>query len=174
MIFQKITRVPSTDPLHERYASYLKERVYGSVTIMAVNFGLLLTVKEITVGHATLVIASTTVGLWIASLFAENTAYRVVHDRRMPWPIFATQIAIHRGLLVAAIPSFLILGVAATGTIELSTALTTDIVLAISATTVLILRAARTSTNSLSTALISASIQLLIAAAVIGVKLASH
>lgn len=154
----------------ERYAAFLKEQIYGSFTLLAVNIGLLLK-HDVSVGNAFITIITTATGLWLASMLAAVIAYRVVHDKNMPRAEFIHELTIHRGLIVAAVPSLLLLTIAALSWIEVNTAIIASIVLAIIGMTVAILRSAKTGSNSLVTALISVGIQLVAAAVIILVKL---
>ena len=169
-----VIKISSTIPHtsdRELYAEFLRERVYGSITLMAINIGLLLDVERLTVQHAYVVIITTAIGLWAAGLYAEFVAYRVMNDKNMPRSLLVRTIVSHRGILVSAVPSLIILSLAAFGVIELRTALITDILLAITAMTILIIRSASTSQNNQTTTLIAVAAQALIAACVVGVKL---
>ena len=154
----------------ERHAAFIKEQIYGSFTLLAVNIGLLVK-PGIMVRDAAIAIVSTAAGLWLASLLASVIAYRVVHDKNMPRTELVHEFTIHRGLLVAAIPSLLMLALASLTIIEVQTAIIAAISLAIVGMTVAILRSAKTSSNSLITALISIGIQAAVAALIIFVKL---
>lgn len=159
-----------TKQSRERYAAFLKEQIYGSFTLLAVNIGLLVK-PDVKVESAFITIISTAVGLWLASLLASVIAYRVVHDKNMPRKEFVHELTVHRGLLVAAVPSLLMFTLAAIGAIEIRTALIAAVSLAIVGMTVAILRSAKTGSNSLVTALISVGIQSAVAAAIIFIKL---
>lgn len=62
------------------YVDYLKERIYGVLTLMAVNVGLLMSAEKLTIAYASITIVFTTFGLWSASMLASYTAHRVAHD----------------------------------------------------------------------------------------------
>ncbi len=159
-------------PLENReyIAAIIKERIYGSVTVLAVNIGLLLK-DDLTVKHAFIAIISTVVGLWLAGLFASVLSHRVVHDENMSRKQFIKELGIHRGLLLAGTSSIIMFSLAAIGLIEIHTAIIIDISLAIVAITITIMRSAKTSSNSFVTALISIGIQAVIASAIILLKL---
>lgn len=159
-----------TKQSRERYAAFLKEQIYGSFTLLAVNIGLLIK-SNISLHDAFITIVTTSIGLWLASMLAAVIAYRVVHDKNMPRAEFIHEITIHRGLIVAAVPSLVMFAVAATGIIEVQTAIIAAITLAIVGMTVAILRSAKTSSNSLATAGISIGIQSAAAAVIILIKL---
>jgi len=154
----------------EKRAAFIKEQIYGSFTLLAVNFGLLLK-PDLSTHSAFITITSTAIGLWLASLLASVIAFRVVHDKNMPRGELIHELTIHRGLLVAAIPSWLVLTLSAVSLIQIRTAVIAAISLAIVGMTVAILRSAKTSSNSFVTALISIGIQVIVAAAIILIKL---
>jgi hypothetical protein len=159
-----------TKQSRERYAAFLKEQIYGSFTLLAVNIGLLIK-PGLKVESAFIAIFSTAFGLWLASLLASVIAYRVVHDKNMPRTEFVHELTVHRGLLVAAVPSVLMFSLAALDAIELRTAIIAAVSLAVVGMTVAILRSAKTRSNSLVTALISIGVQAAVAVVIIFIKL---
>src|SRR6478672_6600770 len=159
-----------TKQSRERYAAFLKEQIYGSFTLLAVNIGLLVKADP-SIKNAFITVGTTAIGLWLASMLAVVIAYRVVHDKNMPRHEFIHEVTIHRGLLVAAVPSLLMFSLAALNFIETDTAIIAAITLAVLGMTVAILRSAKTNSNSLITALISVGIQAAAAAVIILVKL---
>lgn len=152
------------------YAEYLKERMYGLLTLMAVNVGLLVSAHKITVGYAAVTIAITAFGLWSASLLASYLAYRVAHDAAMPRYRAGHEMMIHRGLLLAALPSLTMLTFVAADWIALATALLIDIVLAGFTLTLTVFRSAKTAHNSWLSATIIALVQLAIILSIVFIK----
>ncbi|MES2876620.1 MAG: hypothetical protein V4678_04085 [Patescibacteria group bacterium] len=159
-----------TKQSRERYAAFLKEQIYGSFTLLAVNFGLFVK-SDLSVKNAFITITTTAIGLWLASMLAAVIAFRVVHDKNMPRKELIHELTIHRGLLVAAVPSLLMFSLAALGLIQIQTAIIAAITLAIVGMTVAILRSAKTSSNSIATAFISIGVQAVAAAVIILIKL---
>ena len=159
-----------TKQSRERYAAFLKEQIYGSFTLLAVNIGLLVK-PGLSLDNAFITIVSTSIGLWLASLLAAVIAFRVVHDKNMPRDEFIHELTIHRGLLVAAIPSMLMFALCAVDLIQIRTAIIGAIALAIIGMTVAILRSAKTNSNSIATALISVGIQAAVGALIVVIKL---
>lgn len=157
----------------EKRAAFVKERIYGGVTVLAVNVGMLLK-SGLTAEHALITIVSTIFGLWLASIFAAVLSYRIVHDKNMPREEFIHELTIHRGLLLAAVPSILMFSLAILELIAVRTAIIADICLAVIAMTVTILRSSKTKNNSFSTALISVGIQVAVAGLIIIVKLGAE
>ena len=157
----------------EKLVAFVKERIYGSVTLLAINVSLLVH-EGLTVKYAFSAILATALGLWLASIFAAVTAYRIVHDKNMPREEIVHEFTIHRGLLFAALPSVIMLSLAAFEIIALKTAIIADISLAIVAMIITIMRSAKTSSNSLQTALISVLIQAGVAGLIIVIKLGAE
>jgi hypothetical protein len=164
----------SPRPNAEVYAEYLRERIYGSITLAGINLGLLLGVNHISVNHAFTTVITTSLGLWSASLFAEIVSYRVMHEKPMARGEIIHHVIVHRGILVAALPTIVLLTFSALELISLRAALTTDIVLALIGLGVIVIRSAATTTNNLITALITVILQAGVAATIITLKLFSH
>lgn len=165
-----------THPKHqgrEVQAAFAKERIYGSVTILAINASMLFK-SGLTAGDAIITVGSTIIGLWLASMFAEVLSYRIIHDKNMPRDNFIHELAVHRGLLLAAIPSIIMFSLAAFDLVAIKTALIADIILAVIAMTITIFRSGKTRSNSYITALISVAIQAAVAAAIIFVKIGAE
>jgi hypothetical protein len=99
----------SPRPNAEVYAEYLRERIYGSITLAGINLGLLLGVNHISVNHAFTTVITTSLGLWSASLFAEIVSYRIMHEKRMARGEIIHHVIVHRGILVAALPTIVLL-----------------------------------------------------------------
>ncbi len=154
-------------------AAFAKERIYGSVTILAVNFSMLFK-SGLTVADAYITVIATITGLWLASLFASVLSHRIVHDKNMPRADFIHELAIHRGMLLAAVPSLIMFSLAAFDLIAIRTALIADIALALIALTVTIFRSGKTRSNSFTTALVSVAIQAAVAGVIVLVKLGAE
>jgi len=157
----------------QRTAAFVRERIYGSVTLLAVNFGMLAQ-PNLTVHHAFVIILTTTFGLWAAGLLASVLAHHVVHNKRMTRKELIDEVTIHRGLLLAAVPSIIMLTLAHFDFISLRTAIIADITLAITALTVTIISTTKHVSNSRLTTIISIALQLVAALGVILLKAGAH
>lgn len=160
--------------LKEQYADYLRERIYGALTLLAVNSGLLLEVEVTKTSHAFLVVSLTTVGLWAASLFAEYISYKVAHGKLMSMEDAQRALIVHRGILSAATPSLLLIILAWLGSIELHTALIASVALESFGLLFIIFRSAQTTFASFKMVIISIVVQVCIVLAIIGVKFLVH
>lgn len=148
------------------YAEFLSERIYGTITLLAVCLNMYANYETVTLTQAFSTILATALGLWAASLFAEYTAYHVVHDHVMSRKNAMTYLVTHRGILTSAVPALILLTVAYTGIIEVKTALLTSIIVACSVILLLIFYAAQSTTDS-SRITIAAIISQTIVAAII-------
>ncbi|MGW8776498.1 hypothetical protein ACWGNM_00270 [Streptomyces sp. NPDC055796] len=120
--------VPATDaedPDHVRLsAARLKERLYATITMIAVVVGLAYSAHA-QPGDVALSVAVTALGLWLASLVADGQAHRVVHRRGIGGRELLEMLYVSSPLLLSAAgPLFLIL-LAALGVMSLHTALLT-------------------------------------------------
>lgn len=170
------TKKPREYTKHEKevYARFLSERLYGSVTILAINIGLLLNIDGITVRQVFTTIFTTALGLWLASLFAEEVSHKVVHGKTMDAHEFRVMMVSHLGIILAALPSLFVVGLIFFKVIVLRTAI--EIGISITATTILlyIIRSINIQGRSRTTSLISVFLQILVAALVIVIKLVAH
>lgn len=159
----------------EHLAAIFRERIYGSITVLAVNVGLLLKVEDgLTVRHAFITIITTIAGLWLAGIFSAVLSYRIVHEKNMSRAELAHEFIIHRGLWAAGWSTIIMLGLAALSVISLHTAILADIILTITALTFTVLRGTKSGANTFITTLISAGIQAAIIGSIILLKLNSH
>ena len=166
--------MPDTNEKREIYAEFLSERIYGAITLLAVNISLLVNISTVTIGHAYAMVIFTTLGLWAASLFAFFMSYKIVHGQLIPRAKLARSVIAHRGILDSALPSIILLTVAAFGIISIETALITDVVLAMTTRAVMTIQASKSTYSNIKIAVISVAIQFVIGAAIIGIKLAIH
>lgn len=150
----------------EKYVEFVEERIYGSVTLLAVNVGLLFSGK-LSVGLAFGTIVATTLGIWLASIFAAITAYRIGHDTTMPIPEVVHQLTVHRGLLLAAVPSLGMILLAYASVIDIKTAIVIDIALGLFTMVTTLSRSAKTPKNSYSRASLLIAIQIIVAITII-------
>ncbi|MFJ3666776.1 hypothetical protein ACIPSE_10020 [Streptomyces sp. NPDC090106] len=116
---------PSPDLEHERAAvlgERLKERLYASLTLLAVLVG------QAQGGHPThrgaaVYVVATAVGLWLATLVADLQAHPVAHGRRPTLGEIRRTLYTSSPLLTCAVGPVLLIGLSATGALELTTAL---------------------------------------------------
>ncbi|MFE6889050.1 hypothetical protein [Streptomyces sp. NPDC057694] len=110
---------------HDRAAVWgerLKERIYASLTLLAVLVGLAMS------GHpshsgAAVAVAVTALGLWLATLVADLQAHPVAHGSRPGVREIRHVLFVSSPLLTSAVGPLLLIGLSAAGALELDTAL---------------------------------------------------
>lgn len=100
----------------------LKERIYASLTLLAVLVGLAES------GHAThtgavVSVAVTALGLWLATLVADLQAHPVAHGRQPTVREIRYTLFTSSPLLTSAVGPLLLIGLSAMGALELTTGL---------------------------------------------------
>ncbi|MDT0448111.1 hypothetical protein [Streptomyces hesseae] len=105
-------------------ASRLKERIYATITMIAVVVGLANS------GHAgprgaAVTVGVTAVGLWLASVVADGQAHRVVHGRGGGGRQVRETLFVSSPLLLSAVGPLILIALSALGAMELRTALLT-------------------------------------------------
>jgi hypothetical protein len=104
----------------------LKERIYASLTMLAVLMGLAQG-RHPTYAEATASVGVTALGLWMATVVAELQATPVVHGHLPRLPEIRHTLAISSPLLTSAVGPLLLIALSATGVMELDTALWTSV-----------------------------------------------
>ncbi|MFI9105828.1 hypothetical protein ACIGXA_35520 [Streptomyces fildesensis] len=113
--------VPAED-LTETMAERLKERIYATITMIAVVVGLTM-VDDLEAGDAAVSVAATSLGLWLATLVADDQGHRAVHHRSTTWPEFRRLLYVSSPLLLSAAGPLILIGVSATGAMALHSGL---------------------------------------------------
>lgn len=106
------------DLLRER----LKERIYASLTLLAVLVGLAQSGHPSHLGAAASV-AVTALGLWLATVVADLQAHPVAHGRGPQVTEIRHMLFVSSPLLTSAVGPLLLIGLSALGALHLSTAL---------------------------------------------------
>lgn len=103
-------------------AARLKERLYATITMISVVIGLAVSEHADAVGTAATVLTAA-VGLWLASLVADQQAHRVVHGRLASGAELRRMLWVSSPLLLSAVAPLILIGSAGLGVMELRTAL---------------------------------------------------
>ncbi|MDH6544493.1 hypothetical protein [Streptomyces sp. SPB4] len=106
----------------EASAARLKERLYATITMISVVIGLAASEHVDAVG-ATATVLTAAVGLWLASLVADQQAHRVVHGRLATGAELRRMLWVGSPLLLSAVGPLILIGSAVLGVMELPTAL---------------------------------------------------
>ncbi|MFJ2747630.1 hypothetical protein [Streptomyces sp. NPDC087297] len=103
-------------------AARLKERLYATITMIAVVIGLAGS-EHISAPGAAATVLTTAVGLWLAALVADQQAHRVVHGRLATGHELRRMLSISSPLLLSAVGPLVLIASAALGVMEVDTAL---------------------------------------------------
>lgn len=102
-------------------ADRLKERIYATITMIAVVVGLSL--GEVGSLGALATVLTTALGLWLAALVADQQAHRTVHRRFATGRELRRMLYVSSPLLSCAAGPAVLIGLAALGVLSLDTAL---------------------------------------------------
>lgn len=105
-------------------AARLKERIYATITLTAVVVTLA-EGEEPEHLEAALTVAATALGVWLATLVADEQAHRAVSGRGANKAEIRTALDVSSPLLLSAVGPLVLIGMSALGVMELETALMT-------------------------------------------------
>jgi hypothetical protein len=105
-----------------RLAEHLKEQIYAALTTIAVVLGLALS-GAATHLAVTLSVIGTLLGLWLATIAAEEQAHRIVHGHLMNAAELRHMLFVSSPLLTAAVGPLVLVGLSALGMLPLTAAL---------------------------------------------------
>ena len=112
-----------------QYGELLRERIYSTITLLAVVVVLWQHPGDYTAWGVVGTIIGTVGALWLATLIASRMSYRIVHDNSELESHYRKSSEAASGLLVpASAPVFFVL-ISMTGLIELKTALLISVIL---------------------------------------------
>jgi FtsH-binding integral membrane protein len=166
---KQLIQKPSTQG-DKKYIEFLRLRIYGTITLMAANAGLLLQ-GDARLRQSFIVILTTTFGLWLAGLVSVFIAHRIVHEKPASKTTVLHELNVHRGVLLAGLPSVIMLLLALMNVVELQTALITNIAVAVTSLTIATVRAAKsTSENTFMVAILSITAQTIVGLLIVAAK----
>lgn len=156
----------------EAIAENMKERIYATITLLAVIVALWHAADHHTVGGAVASMVGTVTALWLATIVASRMSYRAVHGRSMSARELGRLAYTSAGLFVPAIMPVLLSLVSLTGLFTLKTALMLGmVVLLLSLFALSFIAGRRMYTSPLRLLLVSA-VEMLIGVGVVLLKLA--
>jgi hypothetical protein len=109
--------------VREHLAENMKERVYATITLIAVVTSLWQTADHQTAGGAIAGIGGTVAALWAATVIAARVSHRAVHRKSMSEVSLAKLLFTSSGLLVPAFLPVVLVLVSRTGVVSLKGAL---------------------------------------------------
>ncbi|RFU41988.1 hypothetical protein DZF91_08990 [Actinomadura logoneensis] len=148
----------------------LKERIYATITMIAVTAGLALSGHTGPAGAA-LSVTGTAAGLWLATLVSDGQAHMTVHGSRPDRRGILRSLYITSPLLLSAVSPLLLIGVSAMGLMAPRTALLTAVALDVLSLFIWGYVSGRRMGGRPAVALVAGVLDLLIGGAVVAVKL---
>ncbi|SEL29318.1 hypothetical protein SAMN05414137_107164 [Streptacidiphilus jiangxiensis] len=106
-------------------AENLKEQLYATLTVMAVTLGLT-RAEHLTPAMAALAVTATALGLWLATVIADQQAHRVVYGEVARGADLRRLLYVSGPLLGCALAPLLLIGLSALGVLPLVDALYTS------------------------------------------------
>lgn len=107
----------------ETASEFLKERIYATITLIALLATLWQAANHFTARGAALSVAGTTIALWLAVGVSSRMSYHVVNGKQMSSRVYLTILRTHSALLAPAFPVLFLIGISALGILTLKTAL---------------------------------------------------
>lgn len=107
----------------EEATDYLKERIYATITLLALLATLWWNVEHLSHWAAVLSTVGTLVALWLAIGVSSRMSYQVVNGKRMGLHAYSEILRSHSALLAPAAPVVFLIALSALGLMSLSTAL---------------------------------------------------
>jgi hypothetical protein len=106
-------------------AENLKEQLYATLTVMAVTLGLT-RAEHLSHRSAALAVTATALGLWLATIIADQQAHRVVYGTVAGGPELRRLLYVSGPLFGCALAPLLLIGISGLGAMSLVTALYTS------------------------------------------------
>ncbi|WP_431683462.1 hypothetical protein [Kitasatospora sp. KL5] len=151
----------------------LKERIYATITMVAVVVGLS-AVDHLGTWKAASAVLATALGLWLATLVADQQAYRIVHRRVASGHELRRMLFVSSPLLLSAVGPLLLIAAAGIGLMSLHSALLAAAGLSVAALFVWGCVSGLRMGGGLPAALVAGAVDAAIGLAVVAVKLAGH
>jgi uncharacterized membrane protein len=107
----------------EETSEFLKERIYATLTLIALLATLWQGADHVTARGAALSVLGTVIALWLAVGVASRMSYQVTHGKRMGPKAYWHILRTHSALLVPAFPVLVLILVSLTHLFSLKTAL---------------------------------------------------
>lgn len=118
---KQINTLPSS--ARARIAENMRERIYATITLLAVIAAHWQTVSHHSVRGTVLAIAGAVVALWMATLISARMSYRAVHGKIVESTEYRRIMFTSAGLLAPAVTPIILVLLAVTGLYSLATAL---------------------------------------------------
>ena len=160
-----------TDEQRALYAEIVRERIYATITLLAVLVTLWRHPADHSVGGVIGTIVGTVVALWLATIIAARMSYRMLHGQNVLEPKYKEVVESARGLLMpAGAPTFFVL-LALIHVVSLQTALFMSVASLVLSLFFFSMLAWRQSSDSLAKVLLYSLLQMGLGAAVVALKI---
>ncbi|HSW91132.1 MAG TPA: hypothetical protein VLG09_00620 [Candidatus Saccharimonadales bacterium] len=156
----------------EHVAENMKERIYATITLLAVIAALWQNADHHTVWGSIATIVGTAAALWMATLIAARMSYRAVHGKSMQAHEYSRILFSSSGLFAPVIVPSLLVGLSSTGLISLKSALMTSMVVLSLSLFLFSFTAGRKIYDSTARLLLISALEMLLGVGVIALKLA--
>lgn len=113
----------------ETYSEFFKERIYATITLLALLTTLWQTSEHLSAFGAAISVSASVIALWLAIGISSRLAYQVLNKKRMTARVHGESLRSHAGLLLPAVPPLFMIVLSAIGLIPLSMALFISIIL---------------------------------------------
>ena len=114
---------PLSSEIREHLAENMKERIYATITLIALITALWQTADHHSIGGAVAGIIGTVVALWLATVISARVSHRAVHGKSLGRGDVFKLMFTSSGLFLPAIAPTVVILVSATGMISLRSAL---------------------------------------------------
>jgi TRAP-type C4-dicarboxylate transport system permease large subunit len=162
-----------TPHMREVVAENMKERIYSSITLLAVMAALWQNADHHRSLGTIASILGAAVALWLATLIATRMSYRAVHGKSISRSAYAKTLFASSGLLAPAIPPILIIAISGvTGWYSLKTALMASMVIGLLSLFLLSFTAGRKIYDNIWRLLVVSALEMSVGIGVILLKLA--
>lgn len=155
----------------EQFAENTKERIYSTITLLAVVTALWHSAAHHSHLGALAAIVGTVVALWLATLMADRMSYRAVHGRSMPLEKYRQMFFSASGLLAPAAAPIVLVLISAAGVMELKPALLVSMIVLLLSMFVFSVMGSRRIYDSLGKVLVISLLELSIGLGVVALKL---
>ncbi|HEY1085243.1 MAG TPA: hypothetical protein VGE34_00770 [Candidatus Saccharimonadales bacterium] len=125
---KKSKRLESRSINIEEATEFLKERIYATITLLALLATLWHSADHFTAKGVIVSIVGTVIGLWLAIGIASRMSYQVVHGKRMDTKTYFTILRHHSALLAPAFPVVIFILGSLTGLYSLKAALLASLI----------------------------------------------
>lgn len=152
-------------------AELLRERIYSTITVLAVMAILWQHAGEQNALAVIGTIAGTVFALWVSTLVASRMSYRIFHDETELEVHYRKSTQAASGLLAPAVVPIFLIVVSMTGVIELKTAIIAGIISLLLSLFLFSLMSGRKLARSVPTLLLYSALQVGVGLAVVALKL---